>query len=131
MTAEYFEVLGVRADSGRLFSQRRRSLDRQRRDQRRLAARLFGDGTAIGQRIVADGRPLEIIGVTADGFNGVRMDGGDELFVMLPFLRVDAAGQRSARRWRARSSWSARLAPGATLETARAEMLGRWPGDSA
>ncbi len=86
--------------------------------------------SAIGKRIVADGRPLDIIGVTADGFTGVRMDGGDELFVMLPFLRATLLGSDPPGMARAQQLVG-RLAPGATLATVRAEVLGRWPSIQA
>ena len=130
VTAEYFDVIGVRAKQGRLFSSGDDPRTAVAVITARLAARLFGDASAIGQRIVADGRPLDIIGVTADGFTGVRMDGGDELFVLLPFLRATLLGSDPPGMARAQQLVG-RLAPGATLATVRAEVLGRWPSIQA
>jgi predicted permease len=126
VTAEYFAVLGVGAKEGRLFN----SSDDPRTPSAvitaRLAVRLFGPASAIGKRIVVDGRPLDVIGVTEDGFTGARMDGGDELFLMLPFLRGTLLGSDPPRMARAQQLVG-RLAPGATLSSVRAEVLGRWP----
>lgn len=130
VTPEFFAVLGVGARSGRVFSAHDDPLMAAAIITRRLESRLFGTDTAIGRRIVADGRPLEIIGVTADGFDGVRMDGGDDLFVMLPFLRTTLMGSDPKGVGRAQQLVG-RLAPGATIESSRAETLGRWPGISA
>lgn len=130
VTPEYFDALGVRAGSGRVFSRHDDPLIAAAVITRRLESRLFGTTPATGQRLVADGRALEIIGVFADGFDGVRMDGGDDVFVMLPFLRTTlfASDPKGASR---AQHLIGRLAPGATLEDARAEMLGRWPGIQA
>ncbi len=58
------------------------------------------------------------------------MDGGDELFVMLPFLRATLLGSDPPGMARAQQLVG-RLAPGATLATVRAEVLGRWPSIQA
>ena len=127
VTPEYFEALGVRAGSGRVFARGDDPLAANAVITRRLEARLFGNGSAVGQRIVADGRSLDIIGVTENRFEGVRMDGGDDLFLMLPYLRSTLLGSDPKGVNRAQQLVG-RLAPGATIESARAEMAGRWPG---
>lgn len=127
VTPEFFEALGVRAGSGRLFTRDDDPLTANAVITRRLEVRLFGNGSAVGQRIVADGRALDIIGVTADGFDGVRMDGGDDLFLMLPYLRSTLVGSDPKGVNRAQQLVG-RLVPGATIEGARAEIAGRWPG---
>jgi putative ABC transport system permease protein len=129
VTPELFDVIGVRAQAGRVFT---RGDDPQMAAgviTARLATRLFGNGSPIGQRIVADGRSIEIIGVTAGEFNGLRMDGGDDLFLMLPFLRTTLLG--SDQGVDRAQQIVGRLASGATLESARSEVTGRWPGIQA
>ena len=125
VTPEYFDVLGFRARAGRVFAPADDLFGATAVITHRFAQRMFGDRSAIGRSIVVDGRPVEIIGVLDSGFVGVRMDGGDDLFLPLGFLRNtvlrDPAGVTRAQ------SLVGRLAPGATVTSARAEVLGRWP----
>lgn len=125
VTPEYFAVLDVRAKAGRVFSSSDAPLAGIAIISERLSARLFGASNAIGRFVVVDGHQVEIVGVLADGFIGVRMDGGDDLFVPLAFLR--AIGSGDPKGIVRAQQLIGRLAPGVTLEAARAEVLGRWP----
>jgi putative ABC transport system permease protein len=129
VTPEYFDVLGVRTQAGRLLMPADDQLTGIGVISERLATRLFGSGAVVGQAIVVDGRRVEIIGVLADDFTGVRMDGGDDLFLPLPYLRAVQSGDFKAVP-RAQTLIG-RLAPGISLEQARAEVLGRWPSIQA
>ena len=106
-------------------------LSRSASSARRLDARLFGDEhpdrQAHRRRRACASRSSASL---ADGFTGVRMDGGDDLFVTLPFLRTTLVPAIRRRR-RARSSWSAGWRPASRSSSARAEMLGRWPAIQA
>ena len=128
VTADYFAVLDVRAKAGRLLSAVDDPMAPVGVMSERLAARLFGDGNAVGQSIMVDGRQVEIVGVTA-GFAGVRMDGGDDLFLPLAYLRFIQGGDPKVV-VRAQQIVG-RLARGVTIDQARAEVLGRWPSIQA
>jgi putative ABC transport system permease protein len=125
VASQYFEVLGVSASAGRLLGPGDHPLAAVGVVSERLAARLFGGENAVGRTIVVDGRQVEIAGVTASGFIGTRMDGGDELFLPIAYLRSIQGGDPKAVP-RAQMLIG-RLAPGVTLPEARAEVLGRWP----
>jgi putative ABC transport system permease protein len=93
---------------------------------RRLANRLFGNVDPIGSTLVIDGRQVTVIGVAAQNFIGVRMDGGDDVFLPIAYLRFIQSGDpKSVPR---AQQLIGRLTPAASLEAARAEVLGRWPG---
>jgi predicted permease len=126
VTAEFFDVLGVRAKAGRLFTTADDPFGGLGVITERLSIRLFGDRSAIGRTISADGKPVAIIGVLGDGFIGTRMDGGDDLFVPIAFLRHTVMGGDPKSGTRAQFLVG-RLGPGATLTSARAEVLARWP----
>jgi putative ABC transport system permease protein len=124
----YFDVLGVRPRAGRLITPADDQLSPIGVLSARMAERLFGSAeAAVGRSIVADGRPLDIIGVAENGFIGTRLDGGDELFVPLRYLR----GMQGADTAPRAQMLIGRLARGSTLEDARTEILGRWPGIKA
>ena len=125
VTPEYFSVLGVRAKAGRTFVAGDHPQAAIAVISSRLAQQLFGSDAAAGRRLVIDAHDVEVVGVTADGFIGARMDGGDDVFVLLPFLRSMQSGDPKAVP-RAQALIG-RLAAGATIEQARAEVLGRWP----
>jgi len=74
VTADYFRVMGIRLIRGRLFT------GEERGDSahvvvvnRRLAARLWPDGGAVGNRLVLDDEPAEVIGVV-DDVKHLRLD---------------------------------------------------------
>lgn len=125
VTPEYFTVLDARAKAGRVLSSSDDALAAIGIISERLAARLFGDGDAVGRVIVVDGHQVEIVGLLANGFVGVRMDGGDDLFLPMAFLR--AIGSGNPKGIVRAQQIIGRLAPGVTLDVARAEVLGRWP----
>jgi putative ABC transport system permease protein len=127
VTPEYFDILGVQAREGRLFTTQDDLYGAIGIITERLRARLFGTGSAVGQTIIADGRPLEIVGVFAGDFAGVRLDGGSDVILPLAFLRSTLVNSDPKGGLRAQQL-IARLAPDATEESARAEVVGRWPG---
>lgn len=126
VTPEYFSVLGVGAHSGRVLSAADDRLAAVAVVSRRLANRLFGNVDPIGSTLVIDGRQVTVIGVAAQNFIGVRMDGGDDVFLPIAYLRFIQSGDpKSVPR---AQQLIGRLTPAASLEAARAEVLGRWPG---
>lgn len=124
----FFDVLGVRASAGRLIAPGDDQLAAIGVLSARTAERLFGSAAdAVGKTVMADSRPLEIIGVAERAFIGTRLDGGDDLFVPLRFFRGLMGSDNAPRA----QQLIGRLAPGATVEEARSEIIGRWPGIKA
>jgi putative ABC transport system permease protein len=129
VTPEYFKVLDVQAQSGRLIGDKDDPLAAIGVLSERLALRLFGSTDAAGRTLIVDGRQVEVIGVTESRFTGIRMDGGDDLFLPLAFLRFMQSGNPKAIP--RVQQIIGRLCCGATLEGARAEVLGKWPAVKA
>ena len=129
VTSDYFKVLGIDARAGRVIASPDDPLSAVAVLSDRLATRMFGDADPLGQTLLMDGRQVQIIGVARREFIGVRMDGGDDLFVPLTFLRAVQAGDPKVVP-RAQQIIG-RLNRGVTLSEARAEMLGRWPSVQA
>jgi predicted permease len=121
---EYFTILGTRAAFGRLFTDADGPLAEMAVVSDRLARRLFVEPhRAVDARIIADGRPVTIVGVAPPGFLGLRIDDGADLFLPIALLRSFAEPKGVVRGQNA----VGRLAPGASLRQARADIEGRWP----
>lgn len=129
----YFRLLDVRASTGRLLADGDLPLARGAAQvvviSDRLWRRMFSaDPRAVGDPIRIDGRPMTVVGITEPGFFGIQADGGSDLFV--PFSTIRVLAQDASRALRARDAIG-RLATGATIEQARAELLARWPAIQA
>lgn len=130
---EYFELLGVRPAAGRLLTDADQSIrgtpipvviitDRFRHQ-------FFGaENSGVGETLVVNGTPLTVVGVTPPGFVGLQADGGTDFFVPISVLR--AISGDPTRPIRALNVIG-RLAPGVSLQQARAEVRGRWPAIQA
>lgn len=129
VTPDYFAVLDVRPKSGRMLSRTDDALAPIAVISDRLATRLFADGRPIDRTIVVEGRPVTVIGVTETTFIGTRMDGGDDVFLPLAYLRFIQGG--NVQDVPRAQLIVGRLAPGVTAAAARAETLGRWPSIQA
>ena len=125
VSMDYFSLFDVRAQSGRLIGPGDEPLAAIGVITERLAWRLFGTTEAAGRTITADGRPLTIVGVAERGFTGLRMDGGDDLFMPIAYLRFLQSG--NAKAVPRVQQIVARLQPGSSVAAARAELLVRWP----
>lgn len=114
----FFATLGVRPLAGREF---RAGEDQPGRDRvvvlshRLWHGRLGGDRAVVGRTLVLDGAPWTVVGVMPPGF-GVR-GGVPDLWVPLSF-----GPGRPVDRTSAYLGAIERLAPGATLAAARAEL---------
>ena len=128
VTPEYFALVGARLAAGRFLT----DVDNAPAGAGtpvvvitdRLWQRIFGgDSRAVGETLKIDDTPVTIVGVTAPGFYGLQTDSGSDLFLPLSvFGRLrDPQGAVRARHV------IGRLAPGVTIEQARAEVLARWP----
>jgi hypothetical protein len=84
--------------------------------------RIFGNASGIGEVIKLDAVPATVIGVAADGFGGLQADGRFDIIVPFAVMRAAVGGDPSTP-LRSKQVVS-RLAPGVSLESARAELLG-------
>src|SRR5688572_26321833 len=80
------------------------------------------DPSVLGQSMILNTVPVTIIGVLPEGFSGLEIDTGVDIF--LPFDAVLPAGR--GRRQLA-SFLLGRLRPGITIEAAAAQIEARWP----
>ena len=129
VSSNFFDLLGVQPTIGRGFRP-----DEDRPDAPRVAVlsdglwrRRFGaDSSIVGRTIILDDFPTTVIGVAppplvlpADDHAIAREDQWVDLWSTTRFTSHDLAPSSRGARWIAVVG---RLAPGATLETARAEM---------
>ena len=128
VTANYFEALGVQPSRGRFFLPEEDSpaggapvaVASEEFFRRELGA----DPAAVGRPLSVNGQPFTLIGVAPAGFSGHVFGVRPELFVPITAPLTGAPGQLESLT-APRSAWlvvGARLAPGATLAAARAEL---------
>ena len=114
----YFDLVGARAAAGRFFNDSDAAVVVISEAYRR---RIFGHAIGIGEAIKFDGVPATVIGIAADGFDGLQFDGTVDIIVPFELTRsADGDPIRSRR-------LVGRLAPGVSINAARAELLARWP----
>jgi macrolide transport system ATP-binding/permease protein len=128
VTSNFFDVLGVQPWRGRLLQ----PSDDDKGAEGVLVlshdywvARFGASDAAVGRRVMVNGQPFTIVGVAAPGFqggeSGLRFDlwvpMGKQPTVMPGGDRLEVRGSR----W---MSMLARLAPGASVDSARAEVSG-------
>src|SRR5688572_1045157 len=127
VTGNYFEVLGVRPALGRMFNAA---------DDRTPGAhpvvilshgfwsRRFGSNPAVlNQTLVVNGHPLTIVGVSAQGFNGLQVGGNAD--VMVPVMMKAQMTPTWNDLDNRQSRWVnivARLKPGVTADQAKVQM---------
>ena len=121
VSPEYFDMVGARLSAGRFFSESDAAVAVISEGYRR---RIFGDDPGIGEPIKVNAVPATVIGVVADGFDGLQSDGTFDIIVPFAVMRL-AAGDPS-RPLRS-NNVVGRLARGVSIETARAELVARWP----
>ena len=123
----FFQVLGVRAAYGRLFT----ADDDRTRGRHPVAVigyRLFerrfgGDPRVVGRRVSVNGQPMTVVGVAPRGFEGIELGTAVDVYVPLSMQNeVQPTWTNRLGEWRSR--WLvclARLADGASREAAAAE----------
>jgi predicted permease len=124
VTANYFDVLGVRPFSGRTFLR-----EEEERAQVAVVTRAFwisrlnGDASILGRPITLDGRPYTIVGIVND--LPASDVGPAEVFVPLPFA-LSGLSPELMQRGVSYLRITGRLEDDVTLEQARADarMLG-------
>jgi predicted permease len=128
VSGNYFETLGVKPALGRVFSS---AADDQVwsgspsivLSYRYWQEKFGGDPQVIGKKILVNNFPMEIVGVSAEGFAGLDPAESPHLripLLMLPVLPTD--GEKLPDR---RTQWLhafARLSPGVSVKTARVRL---------
>jgi putative ABC transport system permease protein len=124
VSPDYFDIVGARPSAGRFFSESDDAVVVLSEDFRR---RVFGDGQGIGEVIKVNAVPATVVGVAADGFDGLQFDGTTD--IVLPFaLARSASGDPAGSTGPVRSrNVVGRLARGVSIDAARAELRARWP----
>jgi len=121
VSSSYLDLVGARLSAGRFFSDSDEAVVVITEAFRR---RLFGNGAGIGETVKVDAVPVTVIGVLADGFDGLESDGRADIIV--PFALRRAAGGDVSQPLQSRTIVG-RLARGVSFAAARAELLTRWP----
>jgi predicted permease len=120
VTANYFEVLGVRAQRGRVFSAAEAAPERNPRVVVVTAGFwrnwLRGDPAAIGESIVLGGEPFTVVGVLPDDYRAVFGWIGPQIYAPVSRLTLSAFEDRGTPSL----SVLARLQPHATMPQAQA-----------
>jgi putative ABC transport system permease protein len=125
VTADYFDVLGVRPAVGRTFEHDDDALGAHPEivlAHHFWTERYGADTTIVGRTVLVDKRPMTVIGVAQEGFTGTTLFRA-AFFVPYSSHRelVPAAQWYGNRRWLAFQP-IARLRDGVTLEQANAEL---------
>ena len=128
VSAEYFDLLGLRPQAGRFFA----AAETPQPDEAAvvvLSHRFWqrhyrGDPAAVNDILTLEGVPLRIIGVMPATFGGLQVDAGSDFFVPIQVLnRLLGDAKRPLRA----QHLVGRLRPGVSLEQARDEASRLWP----
>lgn len=133
VSGNYFSLLGVLPGRGRLI----RPDDDRRDGARRVAvlsralwrSRFGSDPDVVGRTIDVDGSSFRVVGIAPAGFTGLQLQGGPDLYVPMlaggaitkGFFDLDARFDERGSRWI--FGLVGRLAPGATIEQVRGQLL--------
>ena len=131
VSGNYFEVLGVGAAIGRVFT----PADNQTEGAHPYVIlsydfwqrRFGGDKGVLGRSITLNGARFTIVGAAPRGFHGISVGTSPDLY--LPIMMMPTVNP-PARGWNTRHWWwlnvTARLKPGATLASATSEANVLW-----
>ncbi|MBL8210173.1 MAG: ABC transporter permease, partial [Bryobacterales bacterium] len=127
VNGDFFRVLGVRAERGRLLTPED---DRGDCFYGAVISEAFwqreygGDAGVLGRKITLEGKPFEVIGVTAPAFFGVEV--GRRYDVAIPLCADKALDPRGKGRKDIRHAWwlsaMGRLKPGWTVAKAKSHL---------
>jgi predicted permease len=125
VSPDYFDIVHLRVSAGRVFNESDGAVVVLSEAFRQ---RLFGNAVGLGETIKLDTATATVIGVLADGSDGLQTDGGPD--IIIPFRVARDAGVNRSRPPRS-SDVVGRLARGVSIEAARAEALALWPSIQA
>ena len=131
VSGTYFDLLGVRALHGRALTPSDDSEPGKGGPNGAVAVisdgywtRRFGrDPAVLGKNVQVGTRWVTIVGITPPGFFGLQV--GQPVDIMLPMMLVEQGLQSKQSWW---LSVIGRLAPGATVDQARADLETLWDG---
>src|SRR5262245_45989157 len=84
VSPSYLDLVGARPSAGRFFSE---SDDAVAVISEGFRRRIFGNGPGIGDAIKINAVPVTVIGVAADGFDGLQSDGTADIIVPFAVMR--------------------------------------------
>jgi len=124
VTANYFDMLGIRAQIGRTFTAAETAAEREPRLIVVTAAFwrnwLRGDPAAIGESLVLGGEPFTVVGVLPDDYRAIFGWIGPQIYAPVSRLTLSALDERGTPSL----SVLARLQPNATTSQAQAAVTG-------
>lgn len=130
VSANYFDVLGVRPARGRFFRPEEDGTPRQQPalviSHRYWQRHLAGDAAVLQRTLTVNGTALPVIGVAPEGFGGVFTNGESQLwitFALSDLVFRDSGGRPVHARGAGsfHTTLVGRLRPGATIEQASAQ----------
>src|SRR5262249_22720110 len=84
VSPNYLDLVGARLSAGRFFTESDDAVVVLSEGFRR---RIFGNGPGVGDLIKLDAVPATVIGVVAEGFDGLQVDGPTDIIVPFTLLR--------------------------------------------
>jgi predicted permease len=128
VTQNYFDVLGTRAEAGRLFrsgeSEQAGATPHAVLSHRFWTRRFGGDPTIAGKTLLLNGRPFTVVGVAEEGFQGTTVFAAD-LWIPMNMVAEGLPRLSAAMLTDRGSAWllmGARLKPGVSHAKAQAEL---------
>lgn len=126
VTPMFFEALGIQPLYGRVLG----AIDDQQRSETRpalLSYRLWrrrfdASPDVVGRTLAVNGRSFAIVGVMPEGFNGITIDTGPDVWLPLSAYRTLIPADYGSIEF----ELAGRLKPGVMLSQAEAEGLGLW-----
>jgi predicted permease len=123
VTGDYFRFMGVRAVAGRLFDENDDAVEGAAAvaviSHRFWMDRYAGDPGVIGRRVLLEGQPFQIIGVTQPGFTGASLHEPHDVQVPSAMASTFFGEQRDRFGW---LQVLARLKPGVTRAAAESQI---------
>ena len=123
VSEDYFTVLGVNAQLGRVFTGRDKDSGPVVVMSHSLWQRRFGGDPGIVGKTVRLGRAYTVIGIAPKGFRGVEQWIDSDFWIPMSSWDPSVDGERAQRGWHSFAAMG-RLRPGVTLKQARAEIEG-------